>query len=175
MLAAKHKYFSSIRDYEEFASLLAYSTYSRMIDPNKSQIKSVLNYMKSIMSFRKMTFNTQKRQKIIDPNFDLNWDPVSYVEHNKDIYINNNREVLFEGVVDIFKRIPNYVEKNIPKVYKSDKIEYKNIYISSLLSLINKVTLPLKYEEKLSAKLDTIVKFDEARFYKKHLDDNIIL
>lgn len=70
MLASKRRYFDSQRDYEDFASSLAYDTFQRMSSTEKAPVKSVLNYMKSVLSFRKMAFNTQRRQKIIDPKFD---------------------------------------------------------------------------------------------------------
>jgi len=71
MLASKHKYFDNQKDYEEFAAILAYDTYKRMSNVKKGKIKSVLNYMKSIISFRRIGYNFQKRQKIIDPQYDL--------------------------------------------------------------------------------------------------------
>ena len=95
MLTSQHRYFNSQDDYEEFAAVLAYDTFKRMSSKNKSKIKSVLNYMKSIISFRKMAFNSKKRQKIIDPQFDVNWDPVSYVEKCKDAYETSNRDLLY--------------------------------------------------------------------------------
>ena len=70
MLAAKQKYFKTQSDYEEFASMLAYSTYQRMMNKEKSKIKSVLNYMKSVLYFRKCAFDVQKQQRIVDPKFD---------------------------------------------------------------------------------------------------------
>jgi hypothetical protein len=70
MLAAKQKYFNTQAEYEEFSSILAYSTYQRMINKNRPPIKSVLNYMKSILYFRKCAYDVQKQQRIIDPKFD---------------------------------------------------------------------------------------------------------
>lgn len=49
MLASKAKYFTNLDDYDEFAYYLALAAYKRMTDKDKVPIKSVLNYMKSIM------------------------------------------------------------------------------------------------------------------------------
>ena len=56
MLASKARYFNNSEDYDGFATFLAYSTYQRMFDTDKARIKSVLNYMKSIMYFRKISY-----------------------------------------------------------------------------------------------------------------------
>ena len=175
MLATKRRYFTSQEDYEEFASILAYDTFKRMSNPDKSKVKSVLNYMKSIISFRRIAYNSQRRQKIIDPQFDVEWDPVAYTEIKKDAYEASNRDILFEGVNDVLKSVPKIIKQNIPKVFKSNLLEYENIYKSCLLSMLTRVTLPDSYNNKLMNKLDDYPNFDEVKFYKKYLDDEIIL
>lgn len=175
MLATKRRYFNSQEDYEEFAAVLAYDTFKRMSSTKKSKVKSVLNYLKSIMSFRKIAFNAQRRQKIIDPQFDVEWDPVAYTELQKDAYETSNRDILSEGVIDLLSITSSVIKNNIPKVFKIDKIEYNNIYKSCLLSMINRVTLPNVYFDKLDNKLDNYPNFDEVKFYKKYLNDDIIL
>lgn len=175
MLAAKQKYFNTQAEYEEFSSILAYSTYQRMMNKNRPPIKSVLNYMKSILYFRKCAYDVQKQQRIIDPKFD-DWDPVSYTESRKSSYeVSVGSDKLFEGVTQTLKDVPRIIKKNIPKVFKGDKVEYENIYISCLLSMINKVTLPVVYDDKLQSKLESSPTFDEVKYYKKYLDNDIIL
>ena len=174
MLAAKQKFFNEQKDYEEFAAMIAYDTYQRMISKEKGPIKSVLNYMKSILFFRKGLFKIKKAQKIIDPKYD-NWDSVIYVEKCKDAYETSNRGDLFEGVIETLKDTPNIIKKSIPKVYRHNKLLYKNIYISCLLSMINRITLPNQYDSKLDLKLNSSPGFDEVKYYKKYLDNDIIL
>ena len=70
MLAAKQKFFTVQRDYEEFSSLLAYNTFERLTSQDKPKLKSCLNYMKSILYFRRGSYEISKHQKIIDPKFD---------------------------------------------------------------------------------------------------------
>ena len=175
MLASKQKYFSNKSDYEEFASMMAYSTYQRMLNKNRSKVKSVLNYMKSILYFRKCAFDVQKQQRIVDPKYD-DWDSVAYVERCKSSYERSSgSDALFEGVVQTLNNVPALIKKNIPRVFRSNKVEYENIYISCLLSMINKITLPSVYEDKLESKIDSSPSFDEVKYYKKYLDDSIIL
>ena len=175
MLASKHRYFDNQRDYEEFASYLAYDTYKRMSDTSKVPIKSVLNYMKSVISFRRMMFNHQRRQKIIDPKFDTEWDPSTYVEKCKESYEATFSEDLYKGVCEVLAQIPAYILKSIPKVYKADKLLYKNIYLSCMLSMINRITLPNIINNKLEARLNESPTFNEVKYYTKYLDQEIIL
>jgi len=72
MLASKAKYFNTITDYDGFAYFLAYSTYSRYKDQSKKPVKSVLNYMKSIMYFRKLTYDRETFCEVINPEYNTN-------------------------------------------------------------------------------------------------------
>ena len=175
MLSSKHRYFDNQKDYDEFASLLAYDTFKRMSNVNKGKIKSVLNYMKSIISFRRIGYNFTKRQKIIDPVYDKDWDAVSYVENCKNSYEASFSDKLSEGVVDILSYTPQYIKESIPKIFKIDKVLYKNIYLSCMLSLIDRITLPNIRECKLNTKLNSSSMFDEVKYYNKYLEDGEII
>jgi hypothetical protein len=41
--------------------------------------------------------------------------------------------------------------------------------------MINKITLPTVYDDKLQTKLESSPTFDEVKYYKKYLDNDIIL
>lgn len=175
MLASKRRYFDNQKDYDEFASLLAYDTFTRMQNVKKGKIKSVLNYMKSIISFRRIGYNFQKRQKIIDPQYDPEWDAMSYVEKCKSSYEASMNYRVYEGVSSLLNEVPSIIINNIPRVYKIDKAQYLNIYISCLLSMISSITLPNSYNDKFSKKQDKSTGFDEVKYYSKYLEDDIIL
>lgn len=174
MLASKAKYFKNINDYDGFAYFLAYSTYSRYKDTSKRPIKSVLNYMKSIMYFRKLTYDRETFCEVINPEYNTNWDEDKY--KNEQIYSlesNNRTNILQSHIEEIFSDIPKIVYSNIPNVY--NKIIKKNIYKSVMLSLISSYTLPQENQLKLQEKVNEKVTFDETSFYKKHLTKEIIL
>lgn len=175
MLACKARYFNTKRDYEEYSSLLAYSTYQRMIDPDKTRIKSVLNYMKSIMYFRKGLYESQRHQEVINPEYDEAWDPAKYVDNCRSALEKSNHDRVEMCVCDIISELPCQIKKYIPKVYRSDKEVYNNIYKSCLLSLINKFTLPNISNDYLMSHLEDSPNFDEVKYYRKHLDEHIIL
>ncbi len=67
------------------------------------------------------------------------------------------------------------IKENIPKIYLGDKILYKNLYISCLMSMLNRVTLPKVSEDYLREKVKSSVTFNEYNYYRKHLDQELIL
>lgn len=176
MLASKAKYFNTITDYDGFAYFLAYSTYSRYKDQSKKPVKSVLNYMKSIMYFRKLTYDRETFCEVINPEYNTNWDENKYKNSRINSLESQNRTNLIQlSIQDIFSDIPKIIFKNIPKIYFSDNLIKNNIYKSTLLSLLSSYTLPQEFQIKLQKKLEEKSTFDEASFYKKHLTKDIIL
>ena len=175
MLASKAKYFIEQKDYEEFASLLAYSTFKRYRDPKKAKLKSVLNYMKSIMYFRKCYFERLKHQEIIDVEYNKDWDPIEYTTNCKISYEKSNHERTQNLILDLFNKLPKIIKYNIPLEYKTDKSIYSNLYISCLLSLVSSFTLPSRFEKLLNDKCYDEPSFNEIKFYKNHLSEDIIL
>ena len=80
MLSCKAKYFNSYEDYDAYSCFLAQSTYHRMADKKKVPVKSVLNYMKSIMYFRKVAYLRDSFSEVIDPEYNTNWNNDLFVE-----------------------------------------------------------------------------------------------
>lgn len=175
MLGCKSKYFHSVNDYDGYASHLAYSTFSRMSDKNKKPIKSVLNYMKSIQYFRKLSYENMAYSEIIDPAYNKTWDSEKYLDNYRQSIESENKLKLRDSIIDLFKNIPSEIKRNIPKIYKSDKVLYNNLYISCLLSMINRVTLPRVSQEYLDKKINSSTTFNELNYYRKHLDQETIL
>lgn len=174
MLACKNKYFNSEKDYEKFSSFVAYDAFKRMTNKDKSRIKSGLNYIKSIMPFRKMAYDAEKNVKIIDSEFDSSWDGFEYRNLRRESFEKSNHELIVENIIQILENTPKYIDKCIPKVFKKDVL-YLNIYNSCLLSMINKMTLKQQYKENLYYKLDNVPSFNDVKYYRKHLDNDIIL
>lgn len=179
MLAAKHKYFNTQEEYEDFSTFLAYNVFQRYtadkyVNNGSKHLKSVLNYMKSILYFRKMAFNAQYRQKIIDPKFD-NFDSDVYVEKQRAAYEASNREALVNGILDTFKRVPRMIKCCIPKVYCDDKSLEANLYMSSMLTIINRITLNNKCSTIFEEKANSSPKFDEVKYYSSHSTDNEVV
>ena len=177
MLACKAKYFGSRwLDYNDFSSYLANDVYFRLKDTKKKKIKSVLNYMKSILYFRKCAYCDETYSEVIDVK------KSQYDKFNEDLFKDRyknslesyNHVMLEMQIEDIMEDLPNIIKSNISSVYKSDKKLYENIYISSLFTMINRITLPNSKLEFLTSKYRIHSKFDDIQYYVKNRDNNII-
>lgn len=175
MLACKSKYFNNVNDYQNFASYLAYATYERMIDPSKPKLKSVLNYMKSIQYFRKNAYQRETYARIIDPDYDSSWNGDLFIENYKTGIESTSHHYVEMSMLDVLAHIPTIIKESIPKVFRADKVNYENIYMSCLLTMINGLTLSNDHKERLKSKEEDNPCFNEASYYKKYLDDEIIL
>jgi len=175
MLGCKSKYFYSLNDYDGYASHLAYATYLRMTDKNKPQIKSVLNYMKSIQYFRKLGYEKEAYSEIIDPAYSKTWNSDKFVENYKQSLESENKIKLQESILELLKTTPTLIRKNIPVIYQNNRLTFLNVYISCLLTMINRVTLPNQCREYFDKKTENPSTFNEANYYRRHLDKDVIL
>lgn len=173
MLASKARYFNNVDDYDAYACYLAQSTYQRMTNPNKVKIKSVLNYMRSIMYFRKVSYLRESFSEVIDPEYNQKWNSDLYIEKELTRLESKNYYLLQEIVFDIIKSIPNIIKENIPEVYKRDKITYRNIYLSSLISLLSQITLTESKEKYYEDKQNSVSSFNDTEYFNKHKGEEI--
>lgn len=156
MLAHKHKYFNSSKYYEDFSVYFATSIMYRLLynpklyiyddsgEPLMPHIKSCLNYMKSIIYGRKVAFEQENySQKFSGASLESEINRSSYL-FSKQIRDTISGFVAVDinlYLKDLGKTI-KYILSDSP--YKSDRILFKNIYISCLLSVTNSVTLSKK-------------------------------
>ena len=191
MLAVKNRYFTSGKLYDEFAIFLANSCFMRL--KNKKQfevdkdgkykltkIKSILNYIKSIIHFRKISFEQENYCQTILYNDSLDEEVVSkYTLSNRLSSIAESLhrvefECDLENIINSFKA---YLKK-LPYRYKS--VEWYNIYISCLLTFLNSITLSKKVIKNINSMkhkvndIDTISEYfksDDVVLY--HVDENM--
>ena len=174
MLAYKQNYFKHRDDYEEYSAILAQSTFNRMKDETKSPIKSVLNYMKSIMYFRKAAYDQQRCQELIKPEYDTDWDSQLYYDNLRRSLEDQNRDRVIDAMHCIIKEVPKIIRQSIPKVYRCDKLLYNNLYKTCLLSLLNRFTLPDQFSSRLDDRIANSPSFDEVSYYRRHMEDDLI-
>jgi len=174
MLACKKKWFTNIDDYDGYAYLLAYSTYKRMSN-TENPIKSVLNYMKSIMGWRKILYQGDTYKEVIDPDFQKSWNEDLFKENTKSRLESSNNEQIQGIVNDLIEKLPLSIKKSIPDFYTGNKLQSKNIYTSVLLSLLYEFTLPCVNKEFLERKEKESITFNSVDYYNKHLSSEIIL
>lgn len=184
MLAHKHKYFNKSYYYEEFAIFLATEVMYRLFfnpklketsedgEPSLTKIKSVLNYIKSILYARKVMFEQQAySQQILKNSEESNF---SYA-YNEDLY-----QSLKETDVSLYFNSISKTVKHIvynKNFYKNDKILMKNIYVSCLLTVLNGIT----FTEYDILKLNNTYSSIESKYrllgrlYSKNRDNALVL
>lgn len=148
MLAHKGKYFNSYQYYDDFAAYLASTVFVRLKSPKQfgdnpelKKIKSVLNYIKTVIYPGKVNFEKEFYcQTVVTVDED---DGVYNADYSLADKITRTIEaanvVDFENYLDdIVASIKSFLV-NIP--YISCRPEWNNIYVSCLLSFLNSVTL----------------------------------
>ena len=138
MLAHKMKFFDHADDYDHFALYLASIIYMRLINRKKPRIKSILNYIKRVIGVRKITFQEQfllpstlKDTKVY--SFD-NYALMNYLVDESSLY----DSTAFNDIVYSLEDIVYIYLQKIP--FKRDSVEWYNIYISVILTLLNSIT-----------------------------------
>lgn len=187
MLAHKHKYFKESHYYEEFAIYLATDMINRLFynpklnkldengEPILKPIKSVLNYMKSIIYGRKCVFEKENySQKITTFDNNLNYANTINLKLKDSLLYNqeSNVDIYLETVSSTVKKVV-YTNNH----YLNDKLLMKNIYISCLLSVVNSFTFTqtdLKNMQNTYTLPDTKYKYI-AKLYKLNRDNCTLL
>ena len=147
MLARQKKYFRNSYTYDTFGLYSATKLYMRLVDdrqftdpPELPKIKSILNYSKTLLYPLKVQFEQEHYYQISDPREDVDTVLSNYEFETKlnETLEEINRVEFNLYLNDISKTIKDYLQ-NIP--YKSDKMLWRNIYLSCLLTFLNKITL----------------------------------
>lgn len=175
MLAYKHRYFRNTGDYEGFACYLAYSVYTRLSDKSKPPIKSVLNYMKAIIYFRKVAYEQEHYIEIINPQYNKSWDSDVYREKSIAALESENRQIIESTTLDVLASISKTIYNCIPVAYKADKLTYENLYKSALISMLYKFTLPDIKQQSFNRRMNSGKKFNIVNYYRLNLKEEIKL
>lgn len=131
MLARKGKFFHKSQYYDDFAAYLATQLYFRITNPKQfdenskmQKIKSILNYMKSIIYARKVMFEQEHYSQVVTPSTEE--DDVEYdVHYSFSDMLSESVDELSRVEFDLclhsidktikkfLKRIPYYSDKKI--------------------------------------------------------------
>ena len=174
MLAHKHKYFKASHYYEDFAIWLAGTLICRLFysprlheineegEPKLKPIKSILNYLKAIIYGRKVAFEQQFYSQKISQEKD-NIEEVSASQYSFSNQIRSSLEAENKINISLYfdslsKTIRHFLTKEC--VYKNDRLLFKNIYQSCLLSVLNSIT----FTEEEKNNLQNTYTTPEAKF-----------
>ena len=165
MLAYKKHYFNKTEYYDDFSLTVAGDMMNRLIynpklkeldedgQPKLGQLKSCLNYLKTILYGRKVDFEQQNySQKISYDNHEHKLTEYSFanqIQETKRTTIDSNVTLYID---DLSKTIESFINKNC--VYK-DKMIKKNIRISCYLSLLNSIIFTQQVFDNVKTKYKT--------------------
>jgi len=189
MLARKSKYFSAEHYYSDFALQSASKMFIRYRNPKQfeideetqqpklTKIVSVLNYVKCKLYPMKVEFEQNNYCQLYNKEYEdeLN-DPIVETEFFRKLYTDNAlHKVEF---TDYLRRIVIVIRKELSKIpYVSDKVAWRNIYISCLLTLLNSITLSNKNKEKLYIKNNYMYTKESyiEKVYREEAADPVLL
>lgn len=133
MFARKHSYFKSVSYYDDFALSSASRLFMRIKDTRLTKIKSILNYIKTIIYPFKVDFekdnyveNPEDNSFIYTEEYSLGTNLIDEI----DLFDKIDFRYTLENVSDLIK---NYLCK-IPR--KKNSCEWLNIYTSCLLTFL---------------------------------------
>ena len=190
MLAYKAKFFSRYQYYEDFALYVASTVYLRLKNPRQfkynqngepklKRIKSILNYIKTILYPKKVDFEQE--------HYDQTFSKVDNEELNVDVGIGYTfsdslidsmdelNKINFKLCLhDLTNTIHSYVF-NLP--FKNDIVFTNNLYLSCLLTFLSSIT-PRTYELDRISKLKLVqhreIEIDEILENTFTIDDVIV-
>lgn len=154
MLAHKMKLFGNHKYYDDFALWYTGQIWSRLENPKQFQydedgnpklarITSILNYIKSTISARKITYEQQEYSQVIYHDTEDNFYNPDYTLSDK---INEGLDNLYSAEFDLcLKNCGKSIRKFLQRIpYKENTDTFYNIYLSCLLTFLNSITLPNK-------------------------------
>lgn len=176
-LATKYRFFNTEKDYDEYALYAAARLFMRYHKKDLKVIKSVLNYVKTVLypikvEYQAQTFNQVFKQDVeeeVAKNLQASLTSQAYSQ---------NDSLMRTDFSEYINQIPRTIKehlKNSP--YYNDKIVIKNIYISCLLTILNRVTLDSENLIRLEQKYERKLPADELleSIYDKQRDNKVIL
>lgn len=182
MLARKNKYFNKASYYEDFAVYFATDLFFRIKNPKQfddnskmTKIKSILNYMKSTIYPRKVSFEQQYYSQIVTPSIDdedVQYDvQYSFADRLSESVDELARVEFNTCLKDINKTVKQYL-KTIP--YYSDKVTWYNIYLSCMLTIINSITITKREYDRIAALKYKDMSDAIEKVWKNQMDDIIL-
>lgn len=158
MLACKKKYFPN--NYEYYSLYAVYASreiYMRAIRLQKRGlvIKSILNYAKAVLYSMKVGFQNEEFRCIVGSEYDK-FDADKYRDQLAINIQSDNRKELSETVETCLRLIPENAMRAIRETpYKHDELMVHRLYASSLLTILNRVTLQNRAMSKIRSMPDS--------------------
>lgn len=184
ILAVKGRFFTSGRDYDEYALYAATQLFlrykkeeagtSKRIKP----IKSCLNYIKKVLYPMKVNYQRAYFEQVIR-NEDAKEENYAQLQDDREnIARRSSQELMHVEYRQYLENIPNtikFVLRTSP--YINDKVMMHNIYLSCLLTLLKMMTMSNVNQERLKKKTDRALPVENLidQIYAEEMSENVVL
>lgn len=189
MLAVKGKLFRDFADYDDFSLYAATETFLRYKNPKQfelnesgeprlEKIKSCLNYVKGTLYPYKVRYEQTYFSRASDKVESLDeYDETTEYSFRRSLEtsVDELARVEFDTCLGTLCEVSYAFIKATP--YGSDRIEFKNVYISCLLTFLNSITLSYRGKKRIEEAKRDIYRSPEIieNIYKEELADPVIL
>lgn len=158
-LSLKKNYFKNYQDYDSFACYGATKVFTRLINKNQfrdkkplKKIKSVLNYIKSILYAYKTDYQSENYAEVLNPEYGvdtikLQEDINDSIENDYSQKLEDIQELLVNNFEIIKKIVNNTPYKKLPEIKH-------NLELSLLITFANNFILPKTKELTLKKRTD---------------------
>ena len=184
ILAVKGRFFTSGRDYDEYALYAATQLFlrykkeeagtSKRIKP----IKSCLNYIKKVLYPMKVNYQRAYFEQVIR-NEDAKEENYAQLQDDREnMARRSSQELMHVEYRQYLENIPNtikFVLRTSP--YINDKVMMHNIYLSCLLTLLKMMTMSNVNQERLKKKTDRALPVENLidQIYAEEMSENVVL
>lgn len=187
-LSCKATYFKQFEDYDKYALYAASEVYLAMRNKLANEgkevrgkvivpIKSCLNFIKTVMFPLKINFQRSEFATVFDAQLGHDTEGInSKIRESIQADYRNSFEEDYRSAIEA---VPLYIKNYLRRSpFRNDAVMMNRLYISTMLSFINSITLPVRLREKLKSR-ETKNNFEKictklTNSYQAN-DNNIIL
>ena len=166
MITRKRGYFQTESDKDDFSCYLAQIVFDRYKNIH-NQPKSVLNYIKGIIKYKKIDYTREFWQENINLEVLTGRQNNHYISELDDKLVEPMASLLRTEFMVYLTTIDDTIKSIVNSYGIKDSVLKKNILISCFLSFINATTLPIKYIDKIE-KICRTEDIKEKALYRAH-------
>lgn len=153
-IASRNNLFNYSQYYDPFAIFGASKIYMRLLNskqfeydqngkPKVEKIKSILNYINKSLYYLKVDFEQTEYSQTLSTKTDYEYDRSRII----DSYVDKLKISEFDSILEDVSKVCSKFLQTLP--YKTNSVEWLNIYISVVLTLIDKVSLSRKQKNRI--------------------------
>lgn len=184
ILAVKGRYFTSSRDYDEYALYAATQLYMRYKKEgtekgkNLKPIKSCLNYIKKVLYPMKVNYQQDYYEQVIKSDMSEEEYSTQLQEDRENLVRQSNSQLVqieYSHYLESICTTIKFVLRTSP--YQNDKVMMHNIYLSCLLTLLKTITMSNRNKARFNKRVRKALSVENLidQIYAQESQDNIVL